>query len=76
LDAGLGCASQVLIAGLLDSSEKIDLQYDRAAEVPCMRQQNIICDEQRTPVFAFHATFPGDRFRFIVSSGGYKPDMV
>lgn len=76
LGTGLACASQVLIAGLLDSGEKIDLQYDRFTEIPCMRQQNIICNEEQVPVFAFHATFPGDRFRFVVSSDGYKPDMV
>lgn len=72
----LACASQILVAGLLDSGEKIDLRYDRSVEVPCMRQQNIICDVHRQPVFAFHATFPGDRFRFIVSSDRYKLDML
>lgn len=73
---GLACATQTLIAGLLDSNEKIQLQYDKTQEIPCIRQQNIIYDEQHKPIFTFHATFPGDKFRFIVSSDGYKPDLM
>lgn len=72
----LACATQTLIAGLLDFTEKIQLQYDKAQEIPCIRQQNIIYDEQHKPIFAFHATFPGDKFRFIVSSDGYQPDLM
>lgn len=76
LGKGLACATQVLIAGLLDTNEKIELHYEKSVEIPCIRQQNIIYDEQHNPIFTFHATFPGDKFRFIVSSDGYKPDMM
>lgn len=76
LNCDLAHSGQTLIAGLMDINEKIQLGYDRDTEIPCMRQQNIIYDASNNPVFTFHATFPGDKFRFIVSSQGYKPDMV
>lgn len=76
----LGCdlahSSQTLIAGLMDANEKEQLKYDKNIEIPCIRQQNIIYDDKNNPVFTFHATFPGDKFRFVVSSRGYKPDLV
>lgn len=72
LNSDLAHAKQTLIAGLLDINEKDQLRYDKAIEIPCIRQHNVIYDNNNEPIFSFHATFPGDRFRFVVSSEGYK----
>lgn len=67
---------QTLYAGLLDQAEKEILGYDPATEVPCVRQQNVIHSTDHTPIFVFHATFPGDRFRFTVRSDAYQPELL
>lgn len=67
---------QTLYAGLLDQMEKKLLGYAEAQEVPCIRQQNVIHSTDESPIFVFHASFPGDKFRFTVKSGGYKPELL
>lgn len=67
---------QTFYAGLLDQAEKKLLGYDGTQEVPCIRQQNVIYSTDESPIFVFHATFPGDKFRFTVISGEYRPELL